>query len=137
MRQAHDSDQAHNPKGIDLFIQLHHTDRSRGQILETVGRTAAASIEDIGRIAHAILSGVTHPSRLALDETIRQIEHTGARAVPIVMLIAFLMGVVFAYQGANQLAEFGAEIFVADLVTVSMLREMGVLLAAIMAALEP
>ncbi len=126
--------QAHNPKGIDLFIQLHHTDRSRGQILETVGRTAAASIEDIGRIARAILSGVTHPSRLALDETIRQIEHTGARAAPIVMLIAFLMGVVLAYQGANQLAEFGAEIFVADLVTVSMLREMGVLLAAIMAA---
>ncbi len=105
-----------------------------GQILETVGRTAAASIEDIGRIARAILSGVTHPSRLALDETIRQIEHTGARAAPIVMLIAFLMGVVLAYQGANQLAEFGAEIFVADLVTVSMLREMGVLLAAIMAA---
>ncbi len=105
-----------------------------GQILETVGRTAAAGIEDIGRIARAILSGVTHPSRLALDETIRQIEHTGARAAPIVMLIAFLMGVVLAYQGANQLAEFGAEIFVADLVTVSMLREMGVLLAAIMAA---
>ena len=104
------------------------------QVLETVGRTAAAGIEDVGRIAHAILSGVTHPSRLALDETIRQIEHTGARAVPIVMLVTFLMGVVLAYQGANQLAEFGAEIFVADLVTVSMLREMGVLLAAIMAA---
>jgi phospholipid/cholesterol/gamma-HCH transport system permease protein len=104
------------------------------RILETVGRTAAAGIEDVGRIAQAILSGVTHPSRLALDETIRQIEHTGARAVPIVMLIAFFMGIVLAYQGANQLAEFGAEIFVVDLVTVSMLREMGVLLAAIMAA---
>jgi len=103
-------------------------------MLETVGRAAAAGIEDVGRIAHAILSGVSHPSRLALDETIRQIEHTGARAVPIVMLITFFMGIVLAYQGANQLAEFGAEIFVADLVTVSMLREMGVLLAAIMAA---
>ncbi len=104
------------------------------RILETVGRTAAAGIEDVGRIAQAVLSGVVYPSRLALDETIRQIEHTGARAVPIVMLIAFFMGIVLAYQGANQLAEFGAEIFVADLVTVSMLREMGVLLAAIMAA---
>jgi len=109
------------------------SDRLR-QMLETVGRAAAAGIEDVGRIAHAILSGVSHPSRLALDETIRQIEHTGARAVPIVMLITFFMGIVLAYQGANQLAEFGAEIFVADLVTVSMLREMGVLLAAIMAA---
>lgn len=109
------------------------SDRLR-QMLETVGRAAAAGIEDVGRIAHAVLSGVSHPSRLALDETIRQIEHTGARAVPIVMLITFFMGIVLAYQGANQLAEFGAEIFVADLVTVSMLREMGVLLAAIMAA---
>lgn len=44
------------------------------------------------------------------------------------------MGLVLAHQGANQLAEFGAEVFVADLVTVSMLREMGVLLAGIMAA---
>ncbi len=79
------------------------------RILETVGRTAAAGIEDVGRIAQAILSGVTHPSRLAFDETIRQIEHTGARAVPIVMLITFFMGIVLAYQGANQLAEFGAE----------------------------
>ncbi len=109
------------------------SDRLR-QMLETVGRAATTGIEDVGRIAHAVLSGVSHPSRLALDETIRQIEHTGARAVPIVMLIAFFMGIVLAYQGANQLAEFGAEIFVADLVTVSMLREMGVLLAAIMAA---
>jgi len=104
------------------------------QILETIGRSATAGIEDIGRIAYSILSGITHPSRLAFDETIRQIEHTGARAAPIVMLIAFFMGVILAYQGANQLAEFGAEILVADLVTVSMLREMGVLLAGIMVA---
>ncbi len=104
------------------------------QILETVGRTAAAAIEDVGRIAHAVLGGITHPSRLALDETIRQIEETGVKAAPLVMLIAFFMGIILAYQGANQLAEFGAEILVADLVTVSMLREMGVLLAGIMVA---
>ena len=104
------------------------------QILEIVGRTAAAAIEDVGRIAHAILGGITHPSRLALDETIRQIEDTGVKAAPLVMLIAFFMGIILAYQGANQLAEFGAEILVADLVTVSMLREMGVLLAGIMVA---
>ena len=104
------------------------------QLVERVGRAAASGIEDVGRIAQAVLSGVVHPSRLALTETIRQIEHTGARAVPIVALISFLMGLVLAHQGANQLAEFGAEVFVADLVTVSMLREMGVLLAGIMAA---
>jgi phospholipid/cholesterol/gamma-HCH transport system permease protein len=103
-------------------------------VLERVGRGAVSKVEDIGHIAQAILSGVTHPSRLAFEETVRQIEYTGARAVPIVSLITFLMGVVLAYQGANQLATFGAQVFVADLVAVSMLREMGVLLAGIMAA---
>ena len=109
-------------------------DRGLTDVLERVGRGAVSTVEDIGQIAQAILSGVTHPSRLAFEETVRQIEQTGARAVPIVSLITFLMGVVLAYQGANQLANFGAQVFVADLVAVSMLREMGVLLAGIMAA---
>lgn len=102
--------------------------------VESVGRAAAAGVEDLGRITKAVLEGIVRPSRLAFAETVRQIEHTGLRAVPIVSLIAFLTGVVLAYQGANQLATFGAEVFVADLVTVSMLREMGVLMAGIMAA---
>ena len=110
------------------------TGRRVTHAIEGLGKKFITPIEDVGRIAHSILSGVTHPSRMALTETIRQIEHTGARAVPIVALVSFLMGLVLAYQGAIQLAEFGAEVFVANLVTVSMLREMGVLLAAIMAA---
>ena len=67
-------------------------------------------------LAIALILALIHPSRLALTETIRQIEHTGARAVPIVALISFLMGLVLAHQGANQLAEFGAEVFVAEIV---------------------
>ena len=104
------------------------------EAIESLGRAAAASVEDLGRIATAILEGIVRPSRLAFAETVRQIEHTGMRAVPIVSLIAFLTGVVLAYQGAIQLATFGAEVFVADLVTVSMFREMGALMAGIMAA---
>jgi phospholipid/cholesterol/gamma-HCH transport system permease protein len=101
---------------------------------ELVGRAAISKVEDVGQIAHAVLDGVIRPSRLAFAETVSQIEQTGARAVPIVALITFLMGVVLAYQGANQLANFGAQVFVADLVAVSMLREMGVLLAGIVVA---
>jgi phospholipid/cholesterol/gamma-HCH transport system permease protein len=56
------------------------------------------------------------------------------QAIPIVCLISFLMGLVIAYQGATQLAKFGADVFVADLVTISILREMGVIMAAIMVA---
>jgi len=103
-------------------------------LLDAVGRATVARIDDVGRVTRSLLDGVAHPSRLTLAETIRQIEQSGAKAVPIVILITFLMGLVLAYQGANQLAQFGAQVFVADLVAVAMLREMGVLLAGIMVA---
>jgi phospholipid/cholesterol/gamma-HCH transport system permease protein len=59
---------------------------------------------------------------------------TGVTAIPIVSLIAFLISVIVAYLGAQQLARFGANIFVVDLVTIAVLREMGVLLTAIIVA---
>ena len=102
--------------------------------LESLGRAATSGLQDVGFIAMTVLQGITDPSRLALRETVRQIYQTGVRAIPIVCLISFLMGVVVAYQGATQLALFGAEVFVADLVTISILREMGVIMAAIMVA---
>ena len=61
-------------------------------------------------------------------------EKTGLDALPIVGLISFLIGVVLAYQGADQLRRFGAEIFVVNLVGVSILREIGILLTAIVIA---
>ncbi len=102
--------------------------------LEALGRVAAAGLQDVGFIATTVLQGITKPSRLAFRETVRQVYQTGVQAIPIVCLISFLMGVVVAYQGANQLAKFGAGVFVADLVTISILREMGVVMAAIMVA---
>jgi phospholipid/cholesterol/gamma-HCH transport system permease protein len=59
---------------------------------------------------------------------------TGITAVPIVSLIAFLISVIIAYMGAQQLIDFGAEIYVVDLVTIGVLRELGVLLTAIIVA---
>jgi phospholipid/cholesterol/gamma-HCH transport system permease protein len=59
---------------------------------------------------------------------------TGVNAIPIVALIAFLISVIIAYMGAQQLQKFGADIFVVDLVTVGVLRELGVLLTAIIVA---
>src|SRR3546814_12515145 len=61
-------------------------------------------------------------------------EQTGLNALPIVGLISFLVGVVLAYQGADQLARFGAQIFTVNLVAVGVLREMGILLTAIIVA---
>ena len=102
--------------------------------LESLGRAATSGLRDVGFIATTVLQGITKPSALAFRETIRQVYQTGVQAIPIVCLISFLMGLVIAYQGATQLAKFGADVFVADLVTISVLREMGVIMAAIMVA---
>lgn len=107
--------------------------RSR-KVLESLGYAATRGFEDVGFIAHAIFEGALRPSVLMFRETVRQIDQAGIRAMPIVFLISFLMGLVMAYQGALQLEKFGATIFVVDLVAVSVLRELGVVLAAIMVA---
>ena len=65
---------------------------------------------------------------------VTQIDHMGVRAVPIIVLMSFLIGAIIAQQGAFQLRYFGAEIFVVDLVGILQLREIGVLLTAIMIA---
>jgi phospholipid/cholesterol/gamma-HCH transport system permease protein len=72
--------------------------------------------------------------RLRLTSVVRHVYETGLTAVPIVALIAFLISVIVAYIGAQQLRKFGAEIYVVDLVTISVLRELGVLLTAIIVA---
>jgi phospholipid/cholesterol/gamma-HCH transport system permease protein len=102
--------------------------------LESLGKAATSALQDVGFITTTVLQGITRPSALAFRETVRQVYQTGVQAIPIVCLISFLMGVVVAYQGATQLAKFGADVFVADLVTISILREMGVIMAAIMVA---
>lgn len=65
---------------------------------------------------------------------VNQLDHMGVRAVPIIALMSFLIGAIIAQQGAFQLRYFGAEIFVVDLVGILQLREIGVLLTAIMIA---
>ena len=65
---------------------------------------------------------------------VHQVEETGISALPIVGLLAFLIGIVLAYQGADQLRRFGAEIFTINLLGVGVLREIGGLMTAIIMA---
>lgn len=88
----------------------------------------------LGASLLAVFRTLFHPSRFRLTATVHQIELVGLNALPIVGLISFLIGVVIAYQGAFQLRLFGAEIFTVNLVAVSVLREFGILLSAIMVA---
>lgn len=99
-----------------------------------LGANTIEVVDSVGYIARAVLDGLRRPSRLVIGETIRQVHATGVAAIPIVTVICFLMGVVLAYQSARQLEQFGANIFMVDLVANSILRELGVLLAAIMVA---
>jgi len=75
-----------------------------------------------------------HPAQLPMTALVHHADQVGWRAVPIVSLMSFLIGVVLAFQGAVQLRQFGAEIFVVDLIAISILRELGILLTAIIVA---
>jgi phospholipid/cholesterol/gamma-HCH transport system permease protein len=88
----------------------------------------------VGAVTIAFGKVLITPARLRTKLTIKHIGQIGANALPIVGLIAFLISVVVVYQGAAQLKQFGAEIFTIDLATISVLREMGVLLTAILIA---
>lgn len=91
-------------------------------------------LEMLGAVVTSILRGILSPRRLRLPSIVRHVYETGVSAIPIVALIAFLISVIVAYIGAQQLTKFGGEVFVVDLVTISVLRELGVLLTAIIVA---
>jgi len=99
-----------------------------------IGANTIEAVDSVGYIARAVLDGIKRPSRLMIGEVIRQVHSCGVAAIPIVTVICFLMGVVLAYQSARQLEQFGANIFMVDLVANAIFRELGVLLAAIMVA---
>ena len=82
----------------------------------------------------ALLRLALQPGRLRLTSLVHHLEQTCVNALPIVGLIAFLIGIVMAYQGADQLRRFGAEIFTVDLLAISALREIGILLTAVVVA---
>lgn len=109
--------------------------------LETVGRHVVqgwrdtlAGLSFIGHVAAMAVSAFGSVRRLRPISVARHIYDTGITALPIVSLIAFLISVIIAYMSAQQLQAFGAEIFVVDLVTIGVLRELGVLLTAIIVA---
>lgn len=86
----------------------------------------------IGEVIVALLLAVRSPGRIRWREILADIYQSGVKALPIVGLLSFLMGVVIAYQGSIQLKLYGANIYIADLVGHSMLRELAPLLTAIL-----
>jgi phospholipid/cholesterol/gamma-HCH transport system permease protein len=81
-----------------------------------------------------LLRSIAHPRRLRWRVILHNVQTAGVAALPITGLLSFLMGIVIAYQGADQLQRFGANIFVVDLVALAMVRELSPLLTAIIIA---
>ena len=97
-------------------------------------REVLALVGFLGRNLVALLRLVKEPHRFRLTSTVHHMEQVGLDAVPLVLLLSYLVGAVIAFLGANVLREFGAQIFVVELVSIAFLREFGVLLTAILLA---
>ncbi|WP_247895360.1 MlaE family lipid ABC transporter permease subunit [Azospirillum brasilense] len=118
--------------------QMHHPILD---MLERTGRTAVDGLREgrdllsfLGLIAITFGRLIVNPRRLRFRSVMFHIEQTGLNALPILGLLSFLIGVVLAFQGADQLRRFGAELFVVNLLGVSILREIGILMTAIIVA---
>jgi phospholipid/cholesterol/gamma-HCH transport system permease protein len=105
-----------------------------GQRSWDTGQQVLAGFAFVGEAALAGVSWLTHPSRIRWRAVMFNIRSAGVDALPIVAILSFLLGIVVAYQAADQLRRFGANIFVADLVGLAMLREFAPLITAIILA---
>ena len=109
--------------------------------IERIGKNTVDAIKQtleaisfVGETAIAFAISVVQPKRIRWRPILFNIRSAGFDALPIVGLLSFLLGIVVAYQGADQLRQYGANIFVADLVGLSMLREFAPLMTAIIIA---
>jgi len=133
-----------------LLAEMHRTPReplsiakqkSRLAAVEAFGRALIGAAGDIatfldmfGRLADAFVRTLMRPQTIRWTSIVHQLDRVGLQAVPIILLITFLIGAIIAQQGAFYFRRFGAEDYVVDLVGILVLRELGVLIVAIMVA---
>ena len=136
---------------VDLIEELRQVNRgdhpaatkriSMADRLEMLGRAALAAVLDLsaflqmlGAVCLAAFGVLRHPRSFRLTSLVYQIYRVGWQALPIVILITFLIGAIIAQQGFFHFRKFGAEAYVVDMVGILVLRELGVLIVAIMVA---
>ncbi|MFA3918427.1 MlaE family lipid ABC transporter permease subunit [Ruegeria hyattellae] len=107
---------------------------SLGEVTVSGWQGFLSALAFFGETLAALVLTLLQPWRLRRAALFSQMESAGLKAVPIVALMGFLIGVVLAFQGAAQLKQFGAEVFVVELIAISVLRELGILLTAIIVA---
>ncbi len=137
---------AESQKLMDLFdpadfAKTHIEKPEKAKLTEEVGRATFTVWENIhtqisflGELIVALIYAAGNPRRVRWKDAFLIAETAGVNALPIVALISFLIGLIMAFQAAIPMREFGAEIYVADLIALSVLRELGPLMTAIIMA---
>lgn len=105
-----------------------------GRTIVESGRDLVAGVAFLGEVIGALGRLALNPGRFRVTALVNQLEQIAFKGVPIIVLMSFLVGAIIAQQGIFQLQRFGATSFVVDLVGILVLRELGVLLTAIMVA---
>ena len=128
-------------RNVEKVLKVEASPRSIIGLVEAVGRATAEFGDTLVSLANMIGATLAatfrvarHPSKFRLTSTVHHLEQACWRAVPIVVLITFLIGSIIAQQGIFHFRQFGADVFVVDMLGVLVLREIGVLLVAIMVA---
>jgi phospholipid/cholesterol/gamma-HCH transport system permease protein len=123
------------------FDALQEHEPACSSIVNDVGNATSSwlrdlrqQIEFIGEVTLGIVMNLFRPRRMHWKEVFRVFEAAGVNALPVVALLTFLVGMVIAFESAQPLAEFGTQIFVANLLGLTMSRELGPVMAAIMLA---
>ncbi len=111
-----------------------HLPQQVGEAAVYIWHDLAALVRFVGELAAALGAAALHPRHVRWRDALLAAENAGVNALPIVALISFLIGLIMAFQSAIPMRQFGAEIYVADLVALSMLRELGPLMTAIILA---
>jgi phospholipid/cholesterol/gamma-HCH transport system permease protein len=115
--------------------------RSLGGLAEEIGeatvevwRDVQTLVSFVGELGAGLVHAAIHPRGVRWRDALRVAEAAGVNALPIVALVSFLMGLIMAFQAAIPLRQFGAQLFIANLIGLSMLRELGPLMTAIILA---
>jgi len=136
---------AANPNVTAMLVQARQAGAAAAQSATTrpatVSGVSAAGLDALANgvafLGEAVVAVVRLPARLRmlrLGDVLLQADQAGVRALPLVMLLGFLMGMILAFQSAIPMRRFGADLFVANLVTVALVRELGPLLSAVILA---
>jgi phospholipid/cholesterol/gamma-HCH transport system permease protein len=128
--------QADQPAKIrpDRLPPLYRVLDQMGAATAMAGRTMLGLLGFFGALLISLGYLFIHPTRFRLNAVVQRFEVVGVHALPIIGLMSFLVGIVIAQQGAVQLRQFGAEVFTINLIGRSAVKELGILMTAIMVA---